>query len=504
MNHWPIAPILLPLFTAVLLLALGRWRPAWQLPVNLLATAALLLLCVGLLGRAADGGVTAYLLGNWQAPFGIVLAMDRLAALMLVLTAVLALASLLAAAPRWHARGAYFHPLFQMQLMGLNGAFLTADLFNLFVFFEVLLIASYGLLLHGGGGQRLHASLHFVILNLVGSALFLLGVSLLYGLTGTLNMADLAVKVAQAPDADLGLLHAAGLLLLVVFGLKAAVLPLGLWLPTAYGAASAPVTALFAIMTKVGVYAMVRVFTLIFVGERLAVAATLLLPLGLATLVLASLGALGAGSLPRLAGYLTVASAGTLLAALGLPGDRALAAALYYLPQTTLAVAALFLLAELIARQRGDLAGALAGGPAVRQPALLGGLFLLAGATLAGLPPFSGFVGKLLILRSAVGEAGGFAVWAVLLLSGFSLLIAFGRAGSSLFWKVSPAQEGGRHGVLAMTPVCALLACGVLLALLAAPVVRFAEAGARQLLAPAGYIDAVLGARPVPRAGGTP
>jgi multicomponent K+:H+ antiporter subunit D len=359
------------------------------------------------LGRAADGGVTAYLLSNWQAPFGIVLAVDRLAALMLTLTAVLALASLLAAAPRWHRRGAHFHPLFQMQVMGLNGAFLTADLFNLFVFFEVLLIASYGLLLHGGGRRRLHASLHYVTLNLVGSALFLLGVSLLYGVTGTLNMADLAVKVAQAPEADVGLLHAAGLLLLVVFGLKAAVLPLGLWLPTTYSAASAP-------------------------------------------------------------------------------------------------VAALFLLAELIARQRGDPGGALVAGPAVRQPALLGGTFLLAGATLAGLPPFSGFVGKLLILRGALGQGGGFAVWAALLLSGFALLIAFSRAGSRLFWKVSPAQEGPRHGALAMIPVFGLLAGGLLLAVLAAPVLRFAEAGAQQLLAPTDYVDAVLGARPVSRGGGRP
>jgi multicomponent K+:H+ antiporter subunit D len=220
--------------------------------------------------------------------------------------------------------------------------------------------------------------------------------------------------------------------------------------------------------------------------------------------VLASLGALGAGRLPRIAGYLTMASAGTLLAAVGLPGGQALAAALYYLPQTTLAVAALFLLSELIARQRGDLAAALAGGPAVRQPALLGGLFLLAGATLAGLPPFSGFVGKLLILRGAVGEAGGFAVWAVLLLSGFASLIAFSRAGSRLFWKVSPAQDGPQHGALALTPVFTLLICGVLLAVLAAPVLQFAEAGARQLLAPTSYIDAVLGARPVARAGGTP
>ncbi|MFZ5491708.1 MAG: monovalent cation/H+ antiporter subunit D [Pseudomonadota bacterium] len=499
MSHWIVAPILLPLTAAIVLLLLGRWRPAWQLPVNLIATAALGAVCAGLLAAADDGVVRVYLLGNWQAPFGIVLALDRLAALMLSLTAVLALVALLAAAPRWQARGAFFHPLFQMQLMGLAGAFLTGDLFNLFVFFEVLLIASYGLLLHGGGRERLHAGLHYVTLNLVGSALFLLALGILYGVLGTLNMADLAVKAAEVADGDLALLHAAGLLLLVVFGLKAAVLPLGLWLPTTYAAASAPVAALFAIMTKVGIYAIVRVFTLIFVGERLAVAQPLLLPLGLATIALASVGALAAHTLPRLAGYLTLVSAGTLLAALGLSAPDAVAAALYYLPQTTLAVAALYLIAELIARQRGPQAGALVPGPAPRQPALLGGLFLLAGATLAGLPPFSGFVGKLLILRGAAGAPGGFALWAVLLLSGLALVIAFSRAGSRLFWKVSPALPGGRHGVLTLAPSALLLGACLLLALAAAPVARVTQATAGQLLAPAGYVAAVLAAAPVQR-----
>jgi multicomponent K+:H+ antiporter subunit D len=498
MSHWLIAPIVLPLAAAVLLLVLGRWRPAWQLPVSLAATAALVAVCGGLLADAADGAVCVYLLGNWQAPFGIALALDRLAALMLLLTAVLALVSLLAAAPRWQARGAFFHPLFQMQLMGLAGAFLTADLFNLFVFFEVLLIASYGLLLHGGGSARLHAGLHYVTLNLVGSALFLLGVSLLYGVTGTLNMADLAVKVAQAADADLALLQAAGLLLLVVFGLKAAVLPLGLWLPTTYAAASAPVAALFAVMTKVGVYAIVRVFSLIFVGERLAVAQPVLLPLGLVTVLLASLGALSAGTLPRLAGYLTLVSAGTLLATLGLATAGALGAALYYLPQSTLAVAALFLLAELVARQRGALGDTLKPGPAPRQTAQLGGLFLLAAVTLAGLPPLSGFVGKLLILRSAIDQPGAAALWAVLLLSGLLLVVAFSRAGSQLFWKVSPALPGARHSALALLPAGLLLAACLALALAAAPVHRLTDATAAQLHAPAAYVQAVLGGQPAP------
>lgn len=498
MTHWLIAPIVLPLATAAALLALGRRRPAWQLPVNLLATAALVAISGGLLALADDGLVQVYRLGDWPAPFGIVLALDRLAGLLLALTAGLALVALLAAAPRWHRRGAFFHPLFQVQLAGLAGAFLTGDLFNLFVFFEVLLIASYGLLLHGGGKARLHAGLHYVTLNLVGSALFLLALGLLYGALGTLNMADLAVKAAQAADADLALLHSAGLLLLVVFGLKAAVLPLGLWLPTTYGAASAPVAALFAIMTKVGIYAIVRVFTLIFVGERLALAQPLLLALGLFTVAAATLGALAAGSLARLAGYLTLVSAGTLLATLGLATAGALGAALYYLPQSTLAVAALFLLAELIARQRGALGDTLKPGPAPRQPAQLGGLFLLAAVTLAGLPPLSGFVGKLLILRSAIDQPGAAALWAVLLLSGLLLVVAFSRAGSQLFWKVSPALPGARHSALALLPAGLLLAACLALALAAAPVQRLTEATAAQLHAPAAYVQAVLGGQPAP------
>ena len=267
--------------------------------------------------------VQPYFVGDWPAPFGIVLVLDRLAALMLAIAAVIALAALAAAVAGerpWDARGRFFHPLFQFQLMGLNGAFLTGDLFNLFVFFEVLLVASYCLLLHGQGDARLRAGLHYVVVNLAASALFLVGVALLYSITGTLNLADLALRVPRVPPPDAPLVRAAALLLLVVFGVKAAAFPLYLWLPRAYAAAAAPVAALFALMTKVGVYSIVRVHGVVFgpdAGEAALVAAPWLAPAALATALLGVVGALAAPTLGRMAAYLTVASVGTLLIAVG-------------------------------------------------------------------------------------------------------------------------------------------------------------------------------------------
>lgn len=288
MSHWLILPILLPLFAGSLLLLPLAER--WQRGLSLLAALALIPLSLLLIRTAASGDLSVYALGNWAAPFGIVLMLDRLAALMLLATAVLGSAALIYALRGDDRLGKHFHALFQFQLLGINGAFLTGDLFNLFVFFEILLIASYALLLHGGGAERVRSGLHYVILNLVGSAFFLIAVGTLYGLTGTLNMADMAQKIAMADAERAPLLAAAGLLLLVVFALKAALLPLYFWLPRAYAAASAPVAALFAIMTKVGIYSILRVYTLVFgdaAGELANLAQAWLWPLALATLGLA-------------------------------------------------------------------------------------------------------------------------------------------------------------------------------------------------------------------------
>jgi len=497
MKHWIILPILLPLFCGALLILFSRWGLMLQRTLSVITIVALLALSGWLFYSAANGDYQTYALGNWPAPYGIVLVLDRLSALMLMLTALVSVFSVWYALHGTDARGRYFHALWQFQLLGLNGAFLTGDLFNLFVFFEILLIASYGLLLHGGGAARIRAGLHYVILNLVGSAFFLFAVGTLYGITGTLNMADLAVKIANAPADNTALLHAGALLLLVVFALKAALLPLYFWLPSAYSSTSAPVAALFAIMTKVGVYAILRVFTLTFgpmAGETANIAVPWLLPLALATLVAGTFGALASRDLRTLLAYFVLVSIGTLLTGVGLFSSQALSAALLYLIHTTLITAGMFLLADVISLQRGDVNEYAK--PPVAQPLLLGLLFFTGAIAMAGMPPLSGFLGKLMILLAAHEHPALAWVWSILLSTSLLGIIAFSRMGSALFWRTSGYTPTGEPMPLKhLTPVILLLVCSPLLVILSGPVTSFTAATARQLLHPADYLESVLGSQ---------
>lgn len=513
---WPhavILPIVLPLVSGALLLLLER-RAAHWVPWLAGASAAAGLLVALWLARWADtGAVPVYLLGNWAAQFGIALALDRLSALLLLLTAVLGCVSLLYAAGGDARRGRHFHSLVQFQLMGLNGAFLTADLFNLFVFFEVLLIASYGLLLHGAGAARLRASIHYVSFNLVGSALFLVAVSLLYGLTGTLNMAELAQRVPHAAPDRVLLVQSAALMLIVVFGVKAALLPLYFWLPATYGAASAPVAALFAVMTKVGVYAILRVTTLIFgvtAGPAAMVASPALELLALATLLLGAAGALAAPGLRAMIGNLVIASAGTLLLSIALARPDSVAAGLFYLVNSTLATAALFLLADRVRAVRGAVQDTFQPGPASGLARRLGVLFFVFAVAAAGLPPMAGFMGKALLLQAAGQTPWAGWIVAVILSSSLLMLVAFARGGSSLFWKHASVTDGPAppvqhetalpghraHGAALLALLGLLGACAVF----AAPLSRYTQATAQQLFERSDYLSAVLGAQPVPAA----
>jgi len=280
---------------------------------------------------------------------------------------------------------------------------------------------------------------------------------------------------------------------------KAALFPLYFWLPAAYSNAAAPVAALFSIMTKVGVYAIIRVSTLIF-GEDAGAAANLtspwLLPLALATLALGAAGALGAPRLTTLAAYLTVASAGTLLTAVSVGGTAALAAALYYLAHSTLAVAILFLLADLIGRQRGSLADLVQPGPPLRGAALLGLAFVAAAATVAGVPPFSGFLGKLMVLQGVHAHAAAGVIWAVVLGTSFVTLVACARAGSLVLWNVSGGAADGPRGAPQPGEWLALgtlIASSAMLVVFAAPVTSYLTRTAEQLGSPSGYVEAVLG-----------
>jgi len=496
--HLPILLVLLPLVAGILLLLLQGKAITLQRSINLAATLVLAGLSWVALEHAANGAPQAYLLGNWLAPFGIVLVLDRLAAWMLVATALLALFALSYACLGTDQKGRSFHVLFQLQLFGLNGAFLTGDLFNLFVFFEILLLASYGLLLHGGGRDRVRGGLHFVIINLVGSTLFLFAVGTLYGVLGTLNMADLALKISHTPSENLVLVQSASLLLLIVFALKAALLPLYLWLPAAYGTTSAPVAALFAIMTKVGLYSILRVFGLFSHDAHSPLHSWLfdaLIPVSLATLLLATLGALASTRLRQQIAYLVIASAGMLLLSFSLDTVPARAAGLYYLWQSSFATAAAFLLADLIRNARGDHADRFEPGPILQRGVLLGSLFFVVAIALVGLPPLAGFLAKFMLLQAATEHSQVVWIWSIVLLSGVIALIALARSGSLLFYRAEGSVRGEHTTASSshLTPIIGLLSLIVFMVIAANPLSEYALATAKQIDDPAQYQNAVLG-----------
>jgi multicomponent K+:H+ antiporter subunit D len=509
MNHWIVIPVMLPALTACFLVVVLRHHLGRQRMLSIGVTAALFFIAIGLYVTASDGEPQPYLLGNWPAPFGIVLVLDRLSATMLLVTSALALGAVLYASAGWDEKGRHFHPLFQFQLLGINGAFLTGDIFNLFVFFEVLLIASYGLALHGGGQHRLKAGFQYVAINLIASTVFLFAVGLIYGVTGTLNMADLAVKVPQVAEGDVALLRTGALLLFSVFAVKAALVPLHWWLPMAYAAAAAPSAALFAVMTKVGAYSILRLYTLVFgsdAGPIADIIEPVLLPAAIVTLIVGTIGVLASRRLVDLVCYSVVASMGTLLIAASLFDTGSISTTLYYLVHSTFVTAALFLLADLVAERRGHLLDRLVAAPAMRQPMLFGGLFLLAALAMVGMPPLSGFIGKLLILDATRASPQFAAIWWTILLTSLFLLVGFGRAGSVIFWKKTAGNAPapvltGMH-VTQVAVVASLLAITALLTLFAGPVMNEMTLTADQLFEPTRYVRAVLGSPTASLGGG--
>ncbi|MBN2973272.1 monovalent cation/H+ antiporter subunit D [Roseomonas aeriglobus] len=500
LDHLSIAPIVIPAIIAPLTLIAMRRKRRVGVVLSAVGCALMLATGVALFGMAQDGAVRAYPIGGWPAPFGIVIVLDRLAAMMLVLAAILASAVMAHAVVTGADRkGWHFHPLFHFQLMGLNGAFLTGDLFNLFVFFEVLLIASYGLMLHGQGALRLKAGIAYVVVNIVGSAIFLVALGLLYALTGTLNMADLARRVAALGPADAGMIRVAGLLLIAVFALKAAVAPLHLWLPRTYAATLPVVGALFAIMTKVGVYAMIRVVPLIFgadAGAAAWVTRPWLLPAAVVTAAIGFAGVLASRGLREGAAFAVLGSTGTLLLAVACWTQAATGAALYYLGHATLAGGVLFLAADVTLRRRGQYADAVVATPRFAGQDVAGLLFLGAAIAAVGLPPLSGFVGKLLILDATAAEPQRWAIWATILTTTLIGVIGFARMGSTVFWKV---DDGGtaiacpRRSRAEFAAPAALLGVLALYTIAAGWVVERADAAAAQLFTPDGYSAAVLG-----------
>ncbi len=522
MEHLAILPIVLPLFAGAALVLIDDRHHTAKLAINIAATVLLALASLLLLSQASDGPARSitYLLGDWPAPYGIVLVVDPLSTLMVALTSTLAVGVVIFSAARWHRAGPHFNSLFQLLLMGLCGAFLTGDLFNLFVFFEVFLAASYGLALHGSGKSRVKASLHYIAINLAGSSLFLIGATSIYGVTGTLNMADLALRIPLLSPTELTLFQTGAAILGVAFLIKAGMWPLGMWLPTTYAAAAPPVAAMFAIMSKVGVYVILRLIS-ILIGDGSSTSAhfagVALQYGGLATIIFGTIGVLASQGVARIACFSVLVSSGTLLAIVGYEDASVTAGALYYLVSSTLALASLFLLVELMERGRspGDdvLAVTLEAygddddeptheqDVAVATPgalAALGGAFICCAILLAGMPPLSGFLGKFAII-SAMLDAGGTAgvpagTWALtgaLIISGLATTIALVRSGINTFWVSLERVIPGIRWV-EIAPIVLLLGLSVVMTLFAQPVMDFMGEAASSLYTRGEYVQAVL------------
>lgn len=500
MTHWTILPVVLPAFLAPFIVLAARYHIGIQRVMSVTGIVALIAIATGLAWQASDGTVTLYQLGDWAAPFGIVIVADQLSTLMVLLTSVLALFVMLySIGSGWDDRGRHFHALFQFQLMGIMGAFLTGDLFNLFVFFEVLLIASYGLMIHAGGTVRLRAGVQYVLFNLLGSTLFLFALGSIYAETGTLNMADLAVRVQLFDPLESAGIRVAAVLLLMVFAIKAAIVPLHFWLPSSYAEAPAPVAALFAIMTKVGAYAIIRVYTLIFPPElesTVGLHGWWLMPAALVSLAVGMIGVLAAKKLDRLIAFSVIGSMGMVMVSIALFTPEGIAAALYYIVHSTLAAAALFLITDLARAGRADLN--LTAQPPIAGATLTAALFFVAAIAMAGLPPLSGFLGKLLILDAAFDTDTMAWVWAVVLGASLISVVGFARAGSTVFWKaksVVPAEDAepaDLPAALSYVAVGGLIAMLVAHTVFAGPATSYTTAIANDLFAPEAYVTTVL------------
>jgi multicomponent K+:H+ antiporter subunit D len=494
MQNLTFFPVLLPMLAGVILLLppFGKNKNSRRVSSVILSVFTFLASLTLLLKTQTDG-MQVYAIGDWSAPFGIVLVADPLSTLLVCLTSLLGIVCTLYASAGDDEKGSFFHPLVHFLILGVNGAFLTGDAFNLFVFFEVLLIASYSLLMHGGDKRNTRAALQYVIMNLVGSAVFLIALGILYGVLGTLNMADMAQQVSSLQGDDVYLAKIGGLLLLVVFALKGALLPLHLWLPNTYATAMPVVAALFAIMTKVGVYSMMRVYTLIFgdeAGELSHMAQTWLWWLALATIAMGTVGVLASKDLRKLTANLVIISVGTLVALIAVQSVEASAAAIYYLVHSTLVTAALFLLADLIGRQRGDMDDHIAAGPTMLQPRLLGICFLVAALAVIGMPPLSGFIGKVWLLKATVSTEYSVVFWPLYLFASLAILFAVAKAGSTVFWhhqtsdaksEESPNAESTRVHPAQLAALIILISAAPLMSIFAGPLSEYAIGAATQL-----------------------
>ncbi len=489
-------PVLVPLATAIVCLLLRRSLRAQRL-ASLAGSLGLLVAAAALLHRVSAAGIQVMQMGAWPAPFGIGLVADLLAAILVAVTGLIGLAVAvysLGSIDEARERHGY-HPLFHVLLLGVCAAFLTGDLFNLYVAFEVMLMASFVLLSLGGERAQLEGAVKYVTLNLLSSAIFLAAVGVLYGVTGTLSLADLALAVQRGSVSFP--VTALACLLLVAFGIKAAVFPLFFWLPASYHTPPVAVSALFAgLLTKVGVYALIRAFTLVFTGDAAFTHGLILVCAGL-TMVTGVLGAAAQFEFRRVLSFHIVSQIGYIVLGLGIFTPLALAGTVFYLMHHIVVKTNLFLVSGIVRRLGGTLELGGLGGLYRTRPGLAL-LFLVPAFSLAGIPPLSGFWGKLVLVKAGL-DAGHYLVTTVAL--GVSLLTLFSmtKLWNEAFWKDAPQPPGqDRIPWTLLGPVVALATLTLALGLGAGPAFDLAHRAAAQLADPAQYIQAVLGpgARP--------
>ena len=500
MNVLLILPLLIPLSAAALSLAAWRWRQSQRI-LGVVGAALLLVSAIMLLRSVWKGGIQAAQMGGWPAPFGITVVADLFSAVMVVLAGMMGLAVAvysLATIDRGREKFGYY-PLFHILLMGVCGAFLTADLFNLYVWFEVMLMASFVLMALGGERAQMEGAIKYVTINLIASALFLAAVGMLYGVAGTLNMADLAQKLRDAPHTDL--LTTIAILFLIAFGIKAAVFPLFFWLPASYHTPPVAISAIFAgLLTKVGVYALIRVFTLLFVQDT-GYTHTIILVISALTMVTGVLGAVAQNEFRRVLSFHIISQIGYMTLGLGLYTTAGIAGSIFYIVHHIIVKTNLFLVSGIVHLLRGTFELKKLGGLYASNPGL-SLLFLVPALSLAGVPPLSGFFAKLTIIQAGL-QAEQYVIVATALAVGLLTMFSMTKIWAEAFWKDSPdvsdARESARtmsepsgSAYLLILPVASLAIVTIIIGFAVEPVYVLASRAAEQVMNPSEYIRVVL------------
>ncbi|KJF23280.1 Na+/H+ antiporter subunit D [Rhodococcus sp. ACPA4] len=520
-------PVLIPMLGAAATLVVGR-RPRFQRVITLIALVAVVAVSGMLLYLADRDGTTAVQVGGWDSPIGITLVVDRLSAMMLVVSSIVLLTVMVYAIGQGIRDGneaqpvSIFLPTYLALTAGISNAFLAGDLFNLYVGFEVLLSASFVLLTLGASADRVRAGVSYVMVSMVSSLIFLAGIAFAYAATGTLNMADMALRFDNIPA---GTRTAIFGVLLVAFGIKAAVFPLSAWLPDSYPTAPAPITAVFAgLLTKVGVYAIIRAHSLLFPQGELD---NVLMVCGLLTMVVGIMGAIAQSDIKRLLSFTLVSHIGYMIFGIALSTTSGLSGAIYYVAHHIIVQTTLFLVVGLIERQAGSSSLRRLGGLAAASP-ILAIVFLVPALNLGGIPPFSGFIGKVALLQAGASDASALA-WVLVAggtVTSLLTLYAVARVWTKAFWRaradapegdladVSPSalideseediafddrEDVGKIPAFMLIPTVALVGVGLALTVFAGQIIDISDRAAKDLQDRSIYIDAVLGDhRPIP------